>query len=1154
MPGVRARYPLCDYVLCPRILSPNFALCPRILRRILRFVSRILRFRVFTAAPALCLAAALFFCSFLSAAAAPADLVVAGGGGGGGAGGNETNDRSGGGGGGAAGAVVDAGGNPVILGGGGQGAYYGTDASTAHGGDAWGKQDGSTKSAGATNTAAAQSGAADSGLGGGGGYSGNAGNKVGGAGGSAGSSSGGNGGPALFGNASGGGGGGASATAQGGDGGYMHAGGAAFTDGGAGGTDTSGLSADGNYNRIVVAGGGGGGAGMLMIGGMANDGHGGSGGAAKLTLSAGITVTADQLTINGGGGGGVDVRDIFIDHAVNNAGAGGHAEVDAAGAALKVDAISVTGGVGGERKQSVGVPNLDVFGAGGAGGNAVLQAGTVSAGSLTIMDGGPRPTDSGDSELNSGFGGLAQVGIGVVQARAGGTTITVADRINSDAPIENINGVTFKAAGLDLTEGDISLALDGTTAWRNTSWGAQGPAQMGVVIGDLTFAGGHGLTVTRTNSGTMTFGGNLSVAGSGNILNSPIAFDASGAGKTHTFNLSGVSAGSTMLTAQTSALNIGGAAVSVGGDQPALNLGQSLTLLANTAGTQATSAFTTSGAVQYGYTFSNPGGNSLALFHNSVATSGDWTAPSATYSATSAAGQPVSLTVGGTLYGVSALNLTDASNNLTVDIGTLDATAGNLTVNLTGTTAGNGVSGVRFNALNLGNGNTFQITGAGAYTGFNTYNVYGQAAYQGNLNAAGKNLNFFVPATAGNGATLLTVSGDANITGATTNVGIQGGSSPLQVGNQVVLIDATGTLTGALANTTSSGQGMQGVTLRYTFNLLTDSNRLLALVSSVGVNSQLKSLSEGRVAGHAFLNQGSDLIIGPGMYGILASTRGLTQGALVPFAAGSGGWSRYNTGSHVDVSGASMMTGLAWRQPLNDKGSNILAGAFFEAGWGGYDSYNSFSNAANVKGNGDISYYGGGVLGRYDFAPAGPGNIYLDASFRAGHVSTDFNSSDLRDSTGRRADYDSGSAYYGAHAGLGYVWNITEKASLDISTRYIWTHQDSDTVKVTGDPVKFNAVDSHRWRTGARFAYAINEYVAPYAGAYYDHEFDGKARASTNGYKIDAPDLKGGTGVGELGLTIKPVKDSGFSMDFGVQGYTGVREGVSGSLQLKLEF
>jgi outer membrane autotransporter protein len=97
-------------------------------------------------------------------------------------------------------------------------------------------------------------------------------------------------------------------------------------------------------------------------------------------------------------------------------------------------------------------------------------------------------------------------------------------------------------------------------------------------------------------------------------------------------------------------------------------------------------------------------------------------------------------------------------------------------------------------------------------------------------------------------------------------------------------------------------------------------------------------------------------------------------------------------------------------------------------------------------------------------------------------------------------------------------------------------------------------VDSYRLRLGGRFAYAVNEHISPYVGVAYEHEFDGKAKASTYGYSIDAPSMKGGTGIGELGLTIKPSPTLPLSFDLGVQGYTGKREGVTGSLQLKFEF
>jgi outer membrane autotransporter protein len=172
-----------------------------------------------------------------------------------------------------------------------------------------------------------------------------------------------------------------------------------------------------------------------------------------------------------------------------------------------------------------------------------------------------------------------------------------------------------------------------------------------------------------------------------------------------------------------------------------------------------------------------------------------------------------------------------------------------------------------------------------------------------------------------------------------------------------------------------------------------------------------------------------------------------------------------------------------------------------------------------------------------------------------GRVESEFSSSDLRDTNGRKADYDSESLYYGLHFGAGYVWNITDAASLDLYGKYFWTRQEGDSVKLsTGEPVHFDAVDSHRIRAGGRFAYAVNEYFSPYVGAAYEHEFDGKARATTDSFRIDAPTLEGSTGIGEFGLSFRPTASIPLSIDLGVQGYTGQREGVTGSLHLKLEF
>ncbi|MDR0736208.1 MAG: hypothetical protein LBF51_05145, partial [Zoogloeaceae bacterium] len=66
--------------------------------------------------------------------------------------------------------------------------------------------------------------------------------------------------------------------------------------------------------------------------------------------------------------------------------------------------------------------------------------------------------------------------------------------------------------------------------------------------------------------------------------------------------------------------------------------------------------------------------------------------------------------------------------------------------------------------------------------------------------------------------------------------------------------------------------------------------------------------------------------------------------------------------------------------------------------------------------------------------------------------------------------------------------------------------------------------------------------------------FEGKAKAKANGYALDAPSLRGDTGIGEIGFTFTPSKTLPLAIDFGVQGYAGKKEGVTGSLRVKYAF
>ena len=344
--------------------------------------------------------------------------------------------------------------------------------------------------------------------------------------------------------------------------------------------------------------------------------------------------------------------------------------------------------------------------------------------------------------------------------------------------------------------------------------------------------------------------------------------------------------------------------------------------------------------------------------------------------------------------------------------------------------------------------------------------------------------------------------------------------------------------------------------MNWTAGLSQDDHNLYASILDVRATPESKALAEGFLSGLTLLNQSADLVVGKGIANAVGVVEDAVEGAKTgygstAFSAISGGWSRYNVGSHTDVSGISLMAGLAWGQ------DRLTLGAFFEYGNGSYDTYNSFANAASVRGDGTINHVGGGVFGRMDFRHTGPGRFYAEAAGRVGDVRNKYQNGDFRDAVGRCASYVTSSVYYGTYAGLGYLWNINGKASLDLHGNYFWTRQNGKSITLlAGDPVTFGSVNSHRLRVGTRFSYTISKYISPYAGIAFEHEFDGKARAFTNGLLIDAPTLRGNTGNGELGIVVKPNPGSRVpvTIDLGVQGYVGKREGVTGALRVGLAF
>ena len=431
------------------------------------------------------------------------------------------------------------------------------------------------------------------------------------------------------------------------------------------------------------------------------------------------------------------------------------------------------------------------------------------------------------------------------------------------------------------------------------------------------------------------------------------------------------------------------------------------------------------------------------------------------------------------------------------------------------------------------------------------------ATYQGNLTATNSNLYFI--ASGDNTNPLLKVinngtdnNGNVNIAVSNYNLGLTG-DKILDIGSKLTLIEADGTIN---ADNLEPGSGIKvGSTIKQdiTTNVevsVDDSGskeKLIATVNGALATDEASAINTGMLGGLAFNLQGADLIAREGMEAAVRSAQLDNNHAV--FAALTRSSLDYGA---VDVDGTNMLAGLAWRSTTG--AGSLTYGVFAEHGDGSYDTYANI-NGTNLHGEGDTDYTGGGILARMDFNGSENGHGYLEASGRVGNADTDYTNSGLRDAYGRAASYSTDGTYYGAHIGAGYVQKLDEKSSIDWYGKLLWARLEGGSADLsTGEHLTFDDADSLRLRIGGRWNYAASDFVSYYAGLGYEYEFDGEASGFTNGLALGDEDLTGGSGVAELGISFKPSKNSPFSLELNLAGFTGEREGFRGGVEAVYTF
>ena len=315
---------------------------------------------------------------------------------------------------------------------------------------------------------------------------------------------------------------------------------------------------------------------------------------------------------------------------------------------------------------------------------------------------------------------------------------------------------------------------------------------------------------------------------------------------------------------------------------------------------------------------------------------------------------------------------------------------------------------------------------------------------------------------------------------------------------------------------------------------------LSAVVKGVERNAQTDLVASNRAVAAAFVNQGTDLIADSldtlsrdGKYGVKT------------FAAVHGNRSKYDVNSDIKINGWSTIVGVGAENEHN--GGDFSWGVFYENGSGNYRTYNDFNNEF-FRGDGSLVYNGGGIAARYENSHG----VYTEGSLRAGMLKSEM--TDALSDGENKYGYESETAYYGAHIGVGKIFSLGDDSDLDVYGKFFHTYTEGDSFNVAGDEFEFDSINSDRLRIGARVTSNKENKFSTYYGLAYEYEFNGDAEMRAAGMKAPTQSLQGSSVMAEIGLNYQPTPDSPWSFDLNMRGYAGERQGGSFNVQATYTF
>ena len=397
-----------------------------------------------------------------------------------------------------------------------------------------------------------------------------------------------------------------------------------------------------------------------------------------------------------------------------------------------------------------------------------------------------------------------------------------------------------------------------------------------------------------------------------------------------------------------------------------------------------------------------------------------------------------------------------------------------------------------------------------------------------------------------NVGTVLTITEGADNDLANTEINLNSiaGGSKIAVGDTMTLIESNKNVNLGIKkdNIKVKDNFFAGVAAQGTGTAtVKDDGSVEFKVNTFKLNDQIDIVAENRAVAAAFVNQGTDLISDS----LDVLSRDSNYGVKT-FAAVHGNRSKYDVNSDIKINGWSTIVGVGNADKF-DNGSEFSWGVFYENGSGNYRTYNEFNNEF-FRGDGSL-VYNGGIAARY----TNKNGVYTEGSLRAGMLKSDMDNA-LRDGAGNFYGYESESAYYGAHIGIGKIISLSESSDLDIYGKFFHTYTEGDSFKVANDEFEFDSINSDHLRIGARITSNKENKFSTYYGLAYEYEFNGDADMTAQGLKAPTQSLQGSSVMAEVGFNYQPTPDNPWSFDLNMRGYTGERQGGSFNVQATYTF